>query len=210
MSFNYLTVGHDCSPADALKKLNLRDYALPFDWVVSNIYTLQKCFENNFEGFHKKLHFNHNKTRLIDYYGFQFPHDYPLNTMTNLENIDIGEEYIGEEHGKFITDKWMDYYDIILDKYTRRIERFKHIINDTKPIIVLCRYSTRDVFVLQNLFIKYYKITNIYFINSSNEIFENNNIINIYTEKNNVWNETNIWKEGMNTIIKKIQSKSSV
>ena len=39
MSFNYLTIGQDCSPAAALRNLNLRDFALPFDWVVSNINT---------------------------------------------------------------------------------------------------------------------------------------------------------------------------
>jgi hypothetical protein len=57
MSFNYLTIGYDCSPAAALKGLNLRDFALPFDWVVSNVKALQMCFETNFEDFHKKLTF---------------------------------------------------------------------------------------------------------------------------------------------------------
>lgn len=41
MSFNYLTIGNDCSPAAALKNLNLREFTLPFDWVVSNINGLQ-------------------------------------------------------------------------------------------------------------------------------------------------------------------------
>ena len=206
MSFNYLTIGYDCSPAGALKNLNLREFALPFDWVVSNINTLQKCFETDFQNFHKNLVFNYNKSRLIDHYGFQFPHDYPLIGITYGENT-IGEGVFGEENGKCITDKWNDYYGIVLDKYNRRIERFKNIINDTKPIIVLCRYSTGDVLKLQNLFIKYYKVTNIYFINSSNELFENDNIKNIYTEKNNQWNDSNIWKKGIDDIIEKINSK---
>ena len=204
MSFNYLTIGYDCSPAGALKVLNLREFALPFDWVISNIKFLQRCFETNFEDFHKKLTFNYNKTRLIDHYGFQFPHDYPLTNMTNFEN-NIGEGVFGEERGKFITEKWCDYYDTVLDKYNRRIERFKNIINDTKPIIVLCRYNTKDVLVLQELFIKYYKNNNIYFVNSCNEVFENDYIKNIYTEKDNKWNDINIWKEGIDDIIKKIK-----
>ena len=204
MSFNYLTIGYDCSPAGALKVLNLREFALPFDWVISNIKFLQRCFETNFEYFHKKLTFNYNKTRLIDHYGFQFPHDYPLTNMTNFEN-NIGEGVFGEERGKFITEKWCDYYDTVLDKYNRRIERFKNIINDTKPIIVLCRYNTKDVLVLQELFIKYYKNNNIYFVNSCNEVFENDYIKNIYTEKDNKWNDINIWKEGNDDIIKKIK-----
>ena len=204
MSFNYLTIGYDCSPAGALKVLNLREFALPFDWVISNIKFLQRCFETNFEYFHKKLTFNYNKTRLIDHYGFQFPHDYPLTNMTNFEN-NIGEGVFGEERGKFITEKWSDYYDTVLDKYNRRIERFKNIINDTKPIIVLCRYNTKDVLELQELFIKYCKNKNIYFVNSCNELFENEYIKNIYTEKDNKWNDINIWKEGIDDIIKKIK-----
>ena len=127
--------------------------------------------------------------------------------MRDVEN-NIGEGAFGEENGKCITDKWNDYYGIVLDKYNRRIERFKNIINEDKPIIVLCKYTTRDVLELQKLFIKYYKITNIYFINSSNEIFENDNIKNIYTEKNNIWNDVNVWKEGIYCIIKKINSKN--
>ena len=204
MSFNYLTIGYDCSPAGALKVLNLREFALPFDWVISNIKFLQRCFETNFEDFHKKLTFNYNKTRLIDHYGFQFPHDYPLTNMTNFEN-NIGEGVFGEERGKFITEKWSDYYDTVLDKYNRRIERFKNIINDTKPIIVLCRYNTKDVLELKELFIKYYKNNNIYFVNSCNEVFENDYIKNIYTEKDNKWNDINIWKEGIDDIVKKIK-----
>jgi hypothetical protein len=204
MSFNYLTIGHDCSPAGALKVLNLREFALPFDWIISDIKVLQMCFETNFEDFHKKLTFNYNKTRLIDHYGFQFPHDYPLINMTNFEN-NIGEGVFGEERGKFITEKWSDYYDTVLDKYNRRIERFKNIINDTKPIIVLCRYNTKDVLELKELFIKYYKNNNIYFVNSYNEVFENDYIKNIYTEKDNKWNDINIWKEGIDDIVKKIK-----
>jgi hypothetical protein len=205
MEFNYLTLGNDCSPAAALKNLNLRNFALPFDWVVSNIHMLNHCFKTNFEHFHTNLVFNHNKTRLIDYYGFQFPHDYPLNDMTNVEN-NIGEGVFSEENGKFITKEWYNYYTSVLDKYKRRIERFKTIVTDNKPIIVLCRYSTRDVLCLQQLFIQYYKLTNIYFCNSSNEIFENDTIKNIFTEKNKIWNETTIWEQGIHDIIKKIKN----
>ncbi len=204
MTFNYLTIGYDCSPAAALKGLNMREFALPFDWVVSNVNTLQMCFETNFKDFHKELTFNHNKTRLIDHYGFQFPHDYPLTNMTNVEN-NIGEGVFNEECDQFITDTWYDYHSIVLTKYNRRIERFNNIINDTKPIIVLCRYNTDDVLKIRELFIKYYKNNNIYFINSYNEPFENDYIKNINTEKDNKWTDINIWKEGINDIIKKIK-----
>ena len=135
---------------------------------------------------------------------FEFPHDYPLTNMTNFEN-NIGEGVFGEESDNCITEKWYDYYSCVLNKYNRRIERFHNVINDTKPIIVLCRYTTKDVLELQQLFIKYYKNKNIYFVNSWYEPFENDYIKNIYTEKENNWNDTNIWKEGIRDIIKKIK-----
>ena len=203
MTIHYLTLGYDCSPAAALRNLNLREFALPFDWVVSNISILERCFEDKFSKFHKKLKFNGSKTRLIDEYGFQFPHDYPLSN-SNINIDSIGEGVFGEENGKFISDNWINYYDDVLVKYNRRIDRFNNIINDPRPIIVLCRYNTNDVLKLQLLFLKYYKKENVYFINSSNEIFETDKIKNINTEKNNVWNDVNIWKQCVDNIILRI------
>ena len=197
MKINYLTLGSDCSPAAALKDLKLREFALPFDWVVSNVNILEKCFIDNFDKFHKDLVLKHDRKRLIDYYNFEFPHDYPLNNMSNIENIKSEDTYIPEENDNHITDKWMDHYDIVLEKYNRRIERFRNIINDPNPIIVLCRYTTKDVLYLQRIFMDFYKKDNVYFVNSSTEIFKNDKIININTEKNNIWNETDIWKKGI-------------
>ena len=163
MTIHYLTLGHDCSPASALRGLKLREFALPFDWVVSNITILIECFEDNFSKFHKNLKFNNSKKRLIDEYGFQFPHDYPLsNSNINIDNI--GEGVFGEENGNVISDDWINFHHDVLAKYNRRIDRFKSIINDQHPIIVLCRYNTNDVLKLQQFFLKYYKKENVYFI----------------------------------------------
>ena len=201
MSFNFLTLGHDCSPAGALRRLELRSTAYPFDWVISNISALELCFATNFEYFHKNVILNDTKTRVIDHYGFIFPHDYPL-TNRNTNEDEIGEGTIGEENGKHIVDNWMDYNQIVVEKYARRIERFKNIINDLKPIIVLCRYDTKNVLELYNLFVRYYNRTDIYMVNAFPEPFENNNIINIDIEKNNIWGDINVWKEGVDYIIK--------
>ena len=205
--FHYLTLGYDCSPAAALKNMDLREFALPFDWVVSNMTTLEACFQTNFEHFHRHLRFNHNKTRMIDSYGFQFPHDYPL-TDTNVDENDIGEGKFGEENGKTICENWTDYYDAVLEKYKRRIDRFRAILSDDRPIIVLCRYSTYDVKTLQGLLLKYYKRDNVFFLNSSAEPFENNCIKNVYTEIHGVWNDVTIWKGGLEYIQKIADSTS--
>jgi hypothetical protein len=202
---NYLTMGHDCSPAGVLRELHLREFALPFDWIVSNISTIQTCLEDNFNKFHTNLKFNHNKTRLIDAYGFQFPHDYPL-INTSIELDELGEGNIGEEAGKHITDNWKEYYTIVKEKYNRRIERFNEIITSKNPVIVLCRYNTVDVLKLQSMFLKYYNKENIYFINSSNDKFENSKIKNIFTEVNNIWNDKMIWKENIDIVKKHIDT----
>ena len=207
MEFNYITLGYDCSPAGALTGLGLRNYALPFDWVVSNVNALRLCFETDFDRFHKDLMLNNTHRRLIDSYGFEFPHDYPLNN-TNVEIDRIGEGSIGEEDGKVITDNWLDYHEVVLDKYKRRIERFRNIMNDIKPVIVLCRHRTRDVLYLQQLFQRVYKKENVYFVNSSCEKFENDKMKNIYTEQNNVWNDSNIWKIGIDYFVEKFNSNN--
>jgi hypothetical protein len=202
--YNFLTIGNDCSPAAALRDLNLREFALPFDWIQINITHLEKCLEDNFINFHCNLKLNKNKSRLIDTYDFEYPHDYPLTNMTNIEVDNIGEGIYGEDKHNKIISNWMDYYNTVKEKYNRRIERFKNIIQDSKPIIVLCRYCKKDILRLQQLFIKYYNRNDIYFLNSDKQIFLTDKIITVYTEKNNIWNETQIWKEGLNNIISKI------
>jgi hypothetical protein len=197
--FNFLTIGYDCSTATALKNLNLRTAALPFDWVQSNINSIQLCFQDNFAKFHTNLKFNHSKTRLIDEYGFQFPHDYPFSDISNNETL--GEGIFTEEKNKSIVEYWMNYYSIVKEKYDRIIKRFLNIVNDTKPIIVLCRYNTCEVLILQKLFLKYYNNNNIIFINSSSEVFSNTQIYNCYTEKNGIWNDISIWKEYIDMVI---------
>ena len=199
--YNFITLGYDCSPAAALKACDLRIIALPFDWVVSNLDALHRCFTDDFKFFHKNLKFNYNKTRLIDEYGFEFPHDYPLN------NIEINENIIGE--GSFdgkdcIIDNWKDYYDIVLDKYNRRIERFKNMLSSEIPVIILCRYSHNDAIYLKQMISKFFNKNNVYFINSNGNTYNdtNNNITSVYTEQNNIWNETDIWKQEINKVIK--------
>ena len=115
----------------------------------------------------------------------------------------IGDGIYGHEKDKYIIDNWADYYPIVKEKYNRRIERFKNIINDPKPIIVLCNYRTNEIILLQKLLQLYYNRDDIYFINSSQEIFSNDKITNIYIEKNGIHNDASIWKEGIEIVEKK-------
>jgi hypothetical protein len=200
--YNLLPLGYDCSPAAALRNLNIRDFALPFDWVVSNIISLEKCFSDNFAKYHTNLTFNSTHSRLIDEYGFQFPHDYPLKDV-NVDLNSIGEGVFGEERGRYITEDWQKYYDVVNKKYERRIERFLNIVNGPKPIIAICRYNIDDVIKLKQLFKKYYNKTNIIFINScTKEVnLPEMKIYSCYTEKNGTWNDAVIWKDTLDKIV---------
>jgi hypothetical protein len=137
---------------------------------------------------------------LIDAYGFQFPHDYPLQDVTT-EIDEIGEGSFAEESGKRITENWLQYYPIVKEKYERRIQRFLQIMRDTKPVIAMCRYSTNEVMVLQRFLSQYYNKTNIIFINSSTEPFCNEFIRNCYTEVHGKWNDKIIWKKEIDHVI---------
>jgi len=164
--YNFITVGYDCSPSGALRGLGLREAALPFDWVVSDISSLQRCVEDNFKQFHTNLHFNTSHSRLIDAYGFEFPHDYP---HCDVSDSYIGEGAFGEAPGKTIIADWHKYYDIAKAKYARRIERFKTIMQNTLPIIVLSRHSYENIIKLKQTFKTYYNKTNIVFVNATTD-----------------------------------------
>jgi hypothetical protein len=74
----------------------LREAALPFDWIVSSTTSLDRCFKDNFSGFHTELKYSTWKTRLIDKYGFEFPHDYPTVSLQNISDISFNLDNIGE------------------------------------------------------------------------------------------------------------------
>ena len=195
----FIPFGYDCSPASALRALDLRDVALPFDWVESRIEGIEECLREDFKKFHQTLFYNRTNTRMVDEYLFQFPHDYPFNTSTeNFEKTLISDELYGERNNDSIIDNWKDYHDKVLEKYNRRIERFRNITRDSEPIIVLCRYGMIEkVYKLQELFSELYNNNNVYFINSHPDSFETDKILCICTEKNGNWNDSEIWKQGI-------------
>lgn len=201
MSINYMSFGYDCSPAAALRNLNIRDEALPFDWVESNLQIITNCIEDNFNNYHNNLNFNQRKTRLIDSYGFQFPHDYPFNNNDNIDYSKIGDGIFGEEFNKQIISNWSEYHQIVLSKYKRRIERFLIYLSSNKPLIILCRgYSVDSINQFKLYLTNKFNKNNIYFVISSKQNFTNNFIITCDTEKNGNWNDVSIWSEAIESI----------
>lgn len=199
IKYNIITLGYDCSPAQAFRDMGRRIQALPFDWIISSVTSFEKCFQDDFAMFHKDLTFNHNKTRLIDHYGFEFPHGYP----TINEHI--------------IVDNWADYHANVCQKYRRRIDRFLNIVRDPTPLIVLCRQDINDLPKIKRLFEKYYDKENLFFVDNTPQkqrlfrpsfdpdIFKYTIICD--AEKNGNWNETAIWNEALDLAVKQFITK---
>lgn len=195
-----MSLGYDCSPAATLKNLNIRIEALPFDWVQSNLQMILNCIDDDFKNYHKNLNFNLSKTRLIDKYGFQFPHDYPFDDK-NIDYSNIGEGVFGEEHNKTIITDWNKYHPIVLEKYKRRIERFYNYMNNKNPVIILTRgYTIDDIIQFRFYLIFKFNKNNIYFINSSKDNYKDKYIICCDTEKYGIWNDSQIWLEAINEL----------
>ena len=211
MNIQFITIGADCSPAAALRELNLRQFALPFDWVQTNVHNLKLCFHDNFEKYHQTLKLNNTKTRLVDTYGFQFPHDYPFTgECDDADFTNAIGEYFPEIRTKTIIPNWHDFHHIAIEKYQRRIERFNNIMNESSNIIImLCRYPPSSAIQIKNMLQSHYHRENIFVINSNRtEHFDTNNkILHIHTEKNNKWNDSVIWNDAINKMKEIIHAK---
>jgi hypothetical protein len=122
---NYIPITFDCDGANTLRDKNLRDISFPFDWNIAPLYNIYKLIENDFEGFLDKNHLIYsNKSFSAKYdneieinnlipvfdtkYGFLFVHDFTLNNN----------------------------YDIIYEKYKRRITRFVDIVKNKENIFI--------------------------------------------------------------------------
>ena len=203
-----ISMGYDCSPAQALRDMNIRKFALPFDWNISSMNSLERCFLDKFSMFHQNLTFNHNKTRLVDHYGFEFPHDYPiLKDVLDCSFISVVKEHT-------IVDNWQDYHAEVCAKYKRRIDRFNDLLAKPEPLIVLCRHDVRFIPRLKSLFETYYNKTNVFFVNSTPQqrLFRIQSspydyTITCHTEKNEIWNETAVWKEALDQAIQQFMNK---
>ena len=107
----FVPIGIDCGVAENLKKHNLRSFSLPFDWIVS-YNGITDIIKNDFTKF--------------------FP------DLSNSIIIDDIPNVFNDNYGiKFIHDKFPD--ENVYNKYIRRINRFKDILNNTNDLIVFIK-----------------------------------------------------------------------
>jgi len=195
MEFNYLSLGPDCSCARALKDLNLRTCSHPFDWAETPFSALCLCLQNNFAMFHKNVYLDELKRNVVDHYGIKYPHDYPIKLLPGFKKSEDG--FVAE---RLVGDDWAKFVDQNVEKYGRRIERFRNIMADiSKPIIVLYRDKYENAVVLKEILEKTYKREHIIIIVATGEKISSTHgaIIVCNPEFGGKWNEKETWNEAI-------------
>ena len=120
-----IPLGSTCSVAYQLRKLGLRNYAFPFDWVrINNLSTVTDLIENNFLSF-------------LDLQNYKF-----LEISDKFEVNKKMKSYIYQNqfcrfYHEF--DRYIDSSNFteFKEKYHRRINRFFEIIKDSKKILFI-------------------------------------------------------------------------
>ncbi len=126
----FIPLGNDCSISYQLQKLGLRKITLPFDWIKSDIKGIVKCLEDNFKYF---LEFDLFEIKNISD-NFSYVEDdfneSVINQMLRVYNVKYKFHFLHD----FINDSSYDISKQFTDfriKYSRRIEKFNMIMEDT-------------------------------------------------------------------------------
>ena len=189
----YITIGTDCAPAAALRTLNLREFALPFDWVQIQPEQLCDIIRKNFHEYHDNLTLC--GTRIRNGYGVFFPHDYPTTECTELKRDE--EADIGGIPERPILTGWEKHIPSVREKYVRRIHRFHSILSSKEPVIALYRGSLESVPQLRAAFAERYMKHNIVFVVATKEQSSDPYVIACDTEANGHWNDSLIWYDAI-------------
>jgi hypothetical protein len=133
-----IPIGIDCGLASLLKKYNLRNFSLPFDWVIS-YRGISKIISNDFKNFLEYVNSDKiNKTYDLCFYHNTFPDDYDkmnrridrlLNLLKNSEDEFI---FIRKGHAFHHHDECKKH-DLYLSNDINDAEELNNILKDKYP-----------------------------------------------------------------------------
>lgn len=135
-----ISLGGDCTVAGALRDSGLRRAAYPFDWMFSPLESIYDAIVDDFKNFLNPalLKISDKDERIIfDFYGFGFVHDFP--TVAAPPAIAESQSH---PWGRF-RDDWRDFIQPIREKYFRRINRLKSVLNSEDRVILIRFVSVR-------------------------------------------------------------------
>ncbi|MCX5921919.1 MAG: DUF1796 family putative cysteine peptidase [Candidatus Dependentiae bacterium] len=204
LAYKIIPIGTHCSAAAAIKGLNLRQVSLPLDWIVSSFAGLYQAFNDDFAHFLEKssLRIRGDQQGIVDYYGFQFVHDFPTTTQTIKPSIDGSQEDVAVlvSQGK-ISPHYMDFYDEITSKYARRIKRMYEFCNGDEQVFFIRHFgmNKQQAIAFRDLIEnKFPSLDFILVVVSPVRSQENDwnlpKIRNFYLDDRQVWNNPTEWE----------------
>lgn len=172
-----ISIGCDCSVAYNIRKLNFAKEAFPFDWMkLEKVTSIINMIQNDFEGFcnidqyeifpqYANFMYNENEEESVDLVNLtEIPEKLSKFKMVHKKyRFTLPHEYDGE------------HLDIekFKAKYTRRIERFRKYVKDSKFEITFIRLGSfkdkKHMGTLSDVLDDYCKHDNfsIYYLNES-------------------------------------------
>ena len=171
-----------------MRALNLRLFALPFDWVVSSPDLICTAIHDKFMSYHTNLSLIDSKTRVVDTYGFLFPHDYPtIETAAVPSDEDIGPTETT------LHPEWHTHIRTVQEKYRRRIDRFMALLTSPDPLIIVHRGSVHNLEKFKALFLECFQKTNIAYVVATSEQSTSPDVFTCQPEVSGDWNNKDIW-----------------
>lgn len=219
--FSPVPLGYDCSAAGALRDLGLRQEAYPFDWVQSRAEIVRQCILDGFARYHTEVRLMEHGRRVVDAYGVEYPHDYPVRSREEVVQTEetvveeVGEagreEMYMEEMSRPIVAEWQTYCNTVQEKYQRRIQRFLAVMAcRERPIVFFTRYRDADARELLRWLRSHYQREDMYLVNTDNPMYltrpegvVEEGCVTVCTERNGIWNEQAVWQEGIHAILRK-------
>ena len=125
---NFISLGSSCSIAENLRKSNLRNFALPFDWVrINNFKNINLMLKDNFKEFFDIKNFNYLKTSS----NFFILTD-DLNCVKDDVKVYQNVKYnVNFYHDFDVNQDLSIAFSTFEKKYKRRINRLFNIIKES-------------------------------------------------------------------------------
>jgi hypothetical protein len=130
MNIKFISLGHRCSTASILKKLNLKSESYPFDWTVSKLDVIQDCIQTNFEYFMNIRHYLRiNNNHIVNTF-----YERSAIQIGNIKGTSFFKLKLGMNHFYVLDEEGYSYYE-------RCITRLNNVLlGDARKIIVYIHF----------------------------------------------------------------------
>ena len=126
MMFDYcMSLGWYCATASSLSKYGLRSFSGVFDWCFAELEGVLKLIQN-------------------DFYDFLDKNNIQISGGSN-ENISIIDKKYGLTYNHEIKKNFEEEYDAVIEKYNRRIDKFREIFNNGTICFVRTVRSNEEI-----------------------------------------------------------------